>query len=116
MLIVNMTAHSVEIICPTGARIAVPPSGVVARCALKHCRRTPLHVSGQTVSTVWFERGRIEGLPPARKGKVYFVSRLVAEAAWEKGRTDVVCPGTPLHDRGGRTVAVTNLAVASDYE
>lgn len=53
----------------------------------------------------------IQNLPEPDGENIYFVSALVATAAWAEGRTDVVCPLKAKRDEQGRTVGTYGLAV-----
>jgi hypothetical protein len=111
--LVNLTPHPVVIIPAEGKQVTVPPSGTVARV------KEVVEDVGQIVledGTVIplrrkFLADEVEGLPDPADNTVYIVSFLAAQAAWARGRTDVVSTGDPVRDENGRIIGVTSLYV-----
>jgi len=103
MKILNLTPHPARI-----GGVDYPAAATPARC------REEL-IPGGTLAGVPLVKktlGAVEGLPPPEPGVLFFVSALVAQAAWAAGRTDVVCPGEVERDAAGRVVGCVSLAVA----
>jgi hypothetical protein len=115
--LVNLTPHAITLACGMRGeyRMTVPPSGTVARVRETVTDTATMSVMNwlMPLSVVLAERtfGEIEGLPAPHVTKVYIVSALVAEAAWSRGRRDVVCPGDFERDAEGRIVAARRLLV-----
>jgi len=107
--IVNLTPHSIVLRTEEGD-VTVPPSGTVARVAVKQveieCPGLPVHVARN-------EYGEVEGLPEPKDGTIYVVSSLVLSRV--HGRIDVFAPDTgptAIRDEAGRIVAVRRLVAA----
>lgn len=99
----NLTPHALSLLAQDGSAVALPPSGVVARRAV--LRRTAEEVAGLPVAVEAL--GPVEGLPAPEDGVIYVISRLVAEAV--PHRTDVLAPGEPVRDDGGRIIGARGL-------
>lgn len=91
--------------------MSVPASGTIARCTEEVHEHYPISVEGIEVETGSKTFGEVENLPEPDADKLYFVSAVVATAAWAQGRTDVVCPLKAKRDEQGRTVGTYGLAV-----
>ena len=109
MRLVNLCDHPIDILLSSGERRRLTPSGIVARVGCSREAREP--VAGIAVHAV--TPGAIEGLPARRSGVLHVASTLVAQAAAEHGRCDVVAPDTgpesAIRDVDGRIVAVKGL-------
>ena len=119
MNIINLTPH--EIVLAFGEnnaeRMAIPPSGTVARVAsvpgvAETLGGVPVPVMGRQT---W---GKVENLPDPVEGTIYIVSAQVLGRPECLNRTDVVGPGTGPNDgairvpdgpRKGQVEAVTRL-------
>jgi len=53
------------------------------------------------------EYGEVQGLPPVKQGVYYIVSRMVAEAAWD--RHDLLVPNDTVRDANGRIIGCRSL-------
>lgn len=106
MTVINCTPHEINVLNDQGTYNSFPLSGIVARCA-----QTETHVgylSDMNVTSQSF--GEVENLPPKRKGNIYIVSRLVAEAM--KGqRDDLYFPGPLIRDDNGNVIGCQSLCV-----
>ena len=111
--LINLTPHPCIIYREVNDALlmSVPASGTVARCTEEVHRAYPFDFDGVEVETGSKTFGEIEGLPEPDAGKLYFVSAVVATAAWTQGRTDVVCPLKGKRDEQGRIVGTYGLAV-----
>ena len=112
MRLVNLTPHPITLIAPTGERLTVPPSGVVARVAERMESLGEVMVDGVSLPLVKRSFGELEGLPEPEPGVLYVVSALVAEAAWRTGRADVVGLADFVRDEQGRVVGARALVAA----
>jgi hypothetical protein len=112
MRLVNVTPHAVTLISPTGERVTVPPSGVVARVAERMESLGEVMVDGVPLPVVRRSFGELEGLPEPEAGVLYVASALVAEAAWRVGRSDVVGLADFVRDEQGRIVGARALVAA----
>lgn len=105
MKIVNLTPHSLNLYDESNRLVVVvPPSGDVARVAVRRERvgdadGVPLYRS---------HYGAVEGLPAPRPGVLYVTSALVL-AAVREARPDVWAPGEPVRDAEGRVVGAVGL-------
>lgn len=106
--IVNLTPHEVVLIGEGGVLARIPPSGKVARVAVKSV--TVGSLLGAPVRKT--EYGEVEGLPEPTPGTVYIVSTVVLLALAAKGvrRNDVVAPdtspGSAVRDPNGNIIGV----------
>ena len=110
MTIVNLTLHTLTVVVNGEVILEVPASGNVARCAQTTNIGAPVVVNGLEIPTGSNVFGEIEGLPNAVPDTLYFVSALVAQAAWAQGRNDVVCPLIAVRDDQGRVIGTSGLA------
>ena len=110
MKVVNLTPHELTIVSEGKVVLAIPASGSLARCAQQTKLGNPIEVDGVRVSTGYNVFGEVNGLPAPQEGTVYFVSALVAQAAWAAGRTDVVCPLSAVRDDAGRIIGTSGFA------
>lgn len=113
MRLVNLTPHEI-VISPAGAQeLRLPPSGQVARVETEQVLDGLAMVDGLPISIVRTRFRHIVDLPPPEEGVLYLASTLVAQAAAERGRRDVVAPDTgpasAIRDEEGRIVAVRRL-------
>jgi hypothetical protein len=107
--LVNLTPHEVRIITPEG-EIVLPPTGVVAR--VKEIVRDvgSIEFNGVRIPIrVKVLSEEVENLPPPEEGTIYITSYLAAEAAWRKGRTDVMSVGDPIRNEKGEIKGVSSL-------
>ena len=111
--LVNLTPHDCNIYRETddALLLSVPASGKLARCTEEVHEHYPISVEGIEVATGSKTFGEIENLPEPDDANFYFVSAVVATAAWEQGRTDVVCPLKAKRDEQGHIVGTYGLAV-----
>ena len=111
--IINLTPHPCIIYREKDDTLvmSVPASGKLARCTEEVHRGYPIEIDGVEIETGSKTFGEIEGLPEQNSESIYFVSAVVATAAWEQGRTDVVCPLKAKRDEQGRIVGTYGLAV-----
>lgn len=108
MQLINLTPHEIVLRPDEGQEVVLPPSGQVARVAVS--QQVVAMVGDIPIVATTF--GDIEGLPEPRPGVLYVASTLVAQAAAERGRRDVVSPDTgptAVRDEEGRIVAVRRL-------
>jgi hypothetical protein len=110
--LVNLTPHPV-VIFVQGRQVTVPPSGVVARVREVVEDVGEIEIQDGILVPVRrkFLADEIDGLPDPADDTIYIVSFLAAQAAWERGRTDVVATGDPVRDENGRIIGVTSLYV-----
>ena len=94
---INLTPHQIN---PVGGE-AIPPSGVVARCAT-----TTQEVAPGFFSTAF---GAVENLPAPQPGVLLIVSALVRGAVPD--RADVVSPGELVRDENGQPIGCKGFSV-----
>lgn len=113
MKIINLTPHDCNIYREEDDTllISVPASGNIARRTEEVHEGYSLSIDGVKVETGCKTFRKIEGLPEQTDDTIYFVSAVVATAAWEQGRTDVVCPLKAKRDDQGRTIGTYGLSV-----
>lgn len=106
--LVNLTPHAITLMPADGQSVTIPPSGAVARCAVRRVQigmvRTP---DGPGVPINRTEFGAVEGLPAPAPDTIYIVSAIVAQAAH---RDDVVIVDEVVRDSEGRIVGARALA------
>ena len=109
MTLVNLTPHAVTLVVGDH-QVVFQPSGDVARVSqINHLMGT-IEVEGLQVPVGAPQFGELTGLPDPQDGIMFFVSRLVLQAARAQGRTDCVCPLDTVRDEAGRIVGLTALA------
>ena len=106
---VNLTPHTVNVRTLSGKTVEITSSGVV-RCSQKTVVANTLPLDGNDDITITrVTLGEVEGLPEAKDGVIYIVSRPVAEKM--KGlRNDLLIPGPLIRDEAGRVVACDGLS------
>lgn len=107
MKLVNLTPHPVVLLGLGGGTVTIPPSGTVARCAV---RREPLgrvDLEGLAVPIRELEYWAVEGLPRPAPSTLYLVSSVVAQAVQ---RDDVVIVDEVVRDEQGRVIGARALA------
>lgn len=113
---VNLTPHVVRILSRYGQQIELPAASNPARCRQEnlpvvHTLGT-LKYKGLEVDHTVAVFGEIAGLPDPVEGTVYVVSAIVAEAAKQQGRQDVVMPGPAVRNNAGQVIACRGLQEA----
>jgi hypothetical protein len=107
MEFINLTPHSLSVFDGEGKNLVItlPPSGQVARVAVKN---ELVEIEGEIplFSTTY---GQVEGLPEAKEGTILVVSLLVRSAL--PGRTDLASPGELIRDPEGKPLGCKGLAV-----
>ena len=104
--IVNLTPHSVNIVCDNGNVITFKPSGTVARCSQKTVVIGNINNIPLTRTTF----GDVVDLPDKKTDTIFIVSRLVLNAC--KGiRDDLVVPNDLVRDEGGNIVGCKSFAI-----
>ena len=115
MNIVNLTPHALNLMPagPTGPVVTIPPSGLVARCAVDRVQVDTVTVDGITVPVNQTRFGAVSDLPDPRPGivfpdTIYVVSAIVAQAVPD--RWDVFVPDDVVRDDQGRIIGARALA------
>ena len=110
--IINLTPHDCNIYreADDTLLLTVPASGKLAR-RIEMLQHYPIEINGVEVDAASKIFMEIEGLPEQIEGIIYFVSAVVATAAWEQGRTDVVCPLKAKRDEQGHIVGTYGLSI-----
>ncbi len=108
MRLVNLTNHDIHII--NGIAVTIPVSGHTAHVKEDVKAVGWLEIGTANIPLIAKRYGEIEGLPPREPGTVFITSTIVAIAAWEAGRDDVVAPGELARDQSGKPVGCMNLA------
>lgn len=106
MKVFNLTPHIVNIVDEKGKFIDEFPSGGIARVTCKTEQVGEVKGRFRPIPLYRTEYGDIEGLPPYREGVCYIVSRLVATAAAQEGRStsDLLIPANLVRDAQGRVI------------
>lgn len=107
MRLINLTPHAVNLIASEA--ITLPPSGVVARCAVERTQVGTIEVDGIEIPVNKTSFGEVTGLPKPVEGIIYIVSALVAQAA---KRDDVLMVDDTVRDEQGRIIGARALARA----
>ena len=104
-IIKNATPHAVMIYGENNEVLKTfEPTGVVPRCTVT--RKQIGEIDGIPLNTSVF--GQVEGLPDPEEGVVWIVSRVVAEAAKERG--DLLVTDDAVRDDQGRIIGCRALA------
>ncbi|HEY8531288.1 MAG TPA: hypothetical protein VIL08_03475, partial [Limnochorda sp.] len=103
--LINLTPHEITIVLQDSSTIAIPPSGVVARCATNRevVGELEIELPDGGAARVPITRtvfGEVQGLPEPQDGVCYVVSSLVAQAASD--RNDLLIPDDTVRDEQGR--------------
>lgn len=105
-MFINLTPHTINIVDSNGNRVLdVPVSGEVARCS-QHEQQVA-EIDGVTITRQYF--GEVEGLPEAKDGTFYIVSRMVAESVG-LSRTDLLVPGPLVRNEAGQPIGCRGLS------
>ena len=105
-MFVNLTPHVVNIFDAEGHHVmGIPTSGSVARCS-QHEQQVA-EIDGVTITRQYF--GEVEGLPEAKDGTFYIVSRMVAESVG-LSRTDLLVPGPLVRNEDGQPIGCRGLS------
>jgi hypothetical protein len=105
--IVNLTPHALNLM-PEGPVITIPPSGLVARCAVDRVQVDTVAVDGITVPVNETRFGEVSDLPDPQPDTIYVVSALTAQAVPE--RQDVFIVDDVVRDDQGRIIGARALA------
>lgn len=110
MNIVNLTPHALNLMPggPTGPVVTIPPSGLVARCAVNRVQVDTVTVNGVSVPVNKTQFGTVSDLPDPRPDTIYVVSALVAQAV--PNRPDVFMVDDAVRDDQGRIIGAKALA------
>lgn len=118
MNIVNLTPHALNLMPagPTGPVVTIPPSGLVARCAVDRVQVDTITIggfftlSGDGVSVPVNQTrfGAVSDLPDPQPDTIYVVSALVAQAVPD--RWDIFIPDDVVRDDQGRIIGARALA------
>lgn len=105
MKLVNLTPHALNVVTGADTLVTIEPSGDIARVSVQYtikgnCNGIPLY------ETIY---GNLQGLPEPAEGTMYVVSTLVASAAKELGRDDILSPGELVRDENGQPVGCRGL-------
>ena len=123
--IVNLTPHALTIHAGDDTVFQIPTSGKVCRCSQENeivdtinfefafvrekevthsKRKKDIHVTRVKL-------GEVENLPEPEDGKIFVVSRVVAEAVKGLGRKDIFIPGPAIRDDQGRIIGADGLSI-----
>ena len=110
MNIVNLTPHALNLMPagPTGPVVTIPPSGLVARCAVDRVQVDTVTVDGIVIPVNRTQFGAVTGLPDPQPDTIFVVSALVAQAVPD--RQDVFITDDAVRDDQGRIIGCRALA------
>jgi len=108
--IVNLTPHALNLMPagPTGTVVTIPPSGLVARCAVDRVQVDTVTVDGISVPVNQTRFGEVFNLPDPQPDTIFVVSALVAQAVPD--RQDVFIVDDAVRDDQGRIIGARALA------
>ena len=111
MKLVNLTPHAItihaEAFAGFAARVELPASGAVARCAVTSRSLGTVEHGGVAIPVTTAALGAVTDLPEPSDGIAYAVSRIVAEAC--PARSDLYFPGEAIRDERGQIVGCRGL-------
>lgn len=103
MQFINITPHSIDLII-SNTKISIPPTGVVARCAVESEQLATISASFDgmnfEIPLSQTKLGEIVGLPPQLENTYYITSIVVAQKASQLGRQDVIVPDVVRDTKG----------------
>ena len=110
MNIVNLTPHALNLMPegPDGPTVTIPPSGLVARCAVDRVQVDTVTVDGVAVPVNQTRFGEVSDLPDPQPDTIFVVSALVAQAVPD--RQDVFIVDDAVRDEQGRIIGARALA------
>ncbi len=110
MKIVNLTPHALNLMPagPTGPVVTIPPSGIIARCAVDRVQVNIVTVDGIIVPVNQTRFGEVSDLPDPQPDTIYIVSAVVAQAVPD--RQDVFIVDDAVRDEQGRIIGARALA------
>ena len=111
-MLVNLTPHILNVQAADGSWIELPPSGQVARVAVKRLRSVNVY-HGDTAVTVYESSfGAVEGLPEDVGHNHYVVSRMVLDALRKAGASTyaMYAPGELVRDEKGQPIGCLGLS------
>lgn len=114
-MIINLTPHDITVLRANGTQITYQanPHRAVARVA--QTLQVVGLLDGDDVIAAQTQWGDVVDLPAPDDGTIWLVSALVAQKAWQDGRTDVVCPGSLVRDQSGNVVGCQHLLVSPHW-
>lgn len=109
----NLTPHDLTIVKDGEVILNVPSEGPehIARVSQTTTLHESIVVNGTEVSIGSSVFGEVQNLPEKEEGTLLFVSAMVATAAWQTGRDDVVCPLSAVRNENGQIIGTSGLAV-----
>ena len=119
MKILNLTPHDVVLIVEGNnieTKVVFPKSGNIARVTELSTPAAGVEYNGiiiPLVTTVW---GNIENLPEQEDDTMYIVSSIVASAAVEAGRDDILVPADFIRSEEGMILGCKALRSFSKQE
>ena len=110
MKIINLTPHPLNLMPegPDGPTVTIPPSGLVARCAVDRVQVDTITVDGISVPVNQTRFGEVSDLPDPQPDTIFVVSALTAQAVPE--REDVFITDDAVRDEQGRIIGARALA------
>jgi len=110
MKLVNLTPHALNLMPagPDGPTVTIPPSGLVARCAVDRVQVDTVTVDGVSIPVNKTQFGTVSDLPDPQPDTIYVVSALVAQAVPD--RADVYIVDDAVRDDQGRIIGARALA------
>ncbi len=110
MKIINLTPHPLNLMPegPDGPMVTIPPSGLVARCAVDRVQVDTVAVDGIAVPVNQTRFGEVSDLPDPQPDTIFVVSALVAQAVPD--RQDVFIVDDAVRDEQGRIIGARALA------
>jgi hypothetical protein len=107
MQVVNLTPHSITVVCDDGSAITYPAPGSGVSAARVAVTSVPAPPLADGCPTVRMSRGDVQDLPAPAPGVLYIVSRMVADAVPD--RDDLLVPGAPVRDAHGAVIGCRAL-------
>jgi hypothetical protein len=109
MQIINLTPHEINLIVDDGATMAFPPQPESARCDVNRQAKSPLRFMDKNIPVNSSKFGTVIGLPEPELGKIFIVSRIIAEALPE--RRDLYYPDELVRNEVGKIIGCRSLGV-----
>lgn len=110
--IINLTLHPIDVFDEAGElRCVIPPSGSVAKVEIERFADEEIMHEGILFRLHRTRSGNITGVPEPVTGAFYVVSRFIALALKDEGRThDIVVVDEAVRDEKGHIIGCRGFA------
>jgi hypothetical protein len=108
-MLINLTAHPLDVYRDEDKHIVIPPSGQIARVSVHHVPVLDETYEGTDIPINRLTYDDVEGLPLPEPGVWYVVSEIAGQAAAALGRREVLVPDERIKLNSGKVVGCKSL-------